>query len=48
MFIKDTFKDWTETCIQSKSINHLKYIRTFSIEEFKQFFSFDKIWVLST
>lgn len=45
MFIKDTFKDWTETCIQSKSINHLEYIRTFSIKEFKQFFSLDKIWV---
>lgn len=45
MFIKDIFKDWTETCIKSKSLNRLKYIRTYSIEEFKQFFSLDKIWV---
>lgn len=45
MFIKETFKDWTETCVKSLSLNHLKYIRTYTIEEFKVFFSLDKIWV---
>lgn len=45
MFIKDNLKDWTATCIKSISLNHLKYIKTYSISEFKQFFCLDKILV---
>lgn len=45
MFIKDTFKDWNETCIKSVSINHIKYIKTYSIDDFKDFFCLNKIYV---
>lgn len=45
MFIEDTFHDWTETCIRSITLQELKYIRTFSIDEFKQIFSLDSIYV---
>lgn len=38
MFIKDTFKDWDEKCIKVVYFDNLNYIRTFSIEEFKEFF----------
>ena len=36
MFIKDTFKDWDEKCIKVVYFDNLNYIRTFSIEEFKE------------
>lgn len=44
-FIKSKFIDWTEKTVDSFSINHIKYIRTFSVQEFKDFFCNEKIFV---
>ncbi len=44
-FIKSKFIDWTERTVGSFSLNHIKYIRSFSIQEFKDFFGNEKILV---
>lgn len=44
-FVKSKFKDWNDQTMATISIHGIKYIRTFSIEEFKRFFNKDRIVV---
>lgn len=46
MKIKAIIEKWNENTVSSIHFNHLKYIRTFSIEEFKTFFNIEKVRVM--
>lgn len=45
MYIKEIFRHWNENTYNHRRFSHLKCIRTFSIEEYKQFFNVSKVMI---
>lgn len=43
MFIKEIFRHWNENTYNLRHFSHLKCIRSYSIEEYKQFFNVSKV-----